>query len=470
MSANYDNNTLHMNFGDENQNEKKPKKGKKIIITVLIIVLALLIVAAGVVFLLPKINNGGQNNNGITGGDTNSVVDETITAKKFNNNLYYVYDSPYSPQNPQDGYFIGNDYYDVSDLVVPYINIDSPSATEVNNKIHTFYDEAVTRFNEYASNKNAYIKVGYKYYLNKNVLSIVIERIEGGNSVPQNTYLTCNYDLVQNKILNFADVYKIGNFSDTSIDPTIKYEIENSSFYKIYGSLFNEETLAASKAATNEDYTNRKNTDDFNYFIDSKGNLVVDINYIITNNGSLKRLLTINKSNEQQPTPERPETNTVETNSVETNTVETNTVEQNVVEPNGVPEQRGVVDANGNLDLSSYEGIYACYFSGTTAIKTEVKFYKENDKWYMDFANRNSYSDDDSGKVTLLPKNELGVNNGNVTFKAPSTTFVGIITFSQEEISIKVDQAALNTNVAPSTITLNVKSNTEMLLATNIED
>ena len=42
MSANYDNNTLHMSFGDDNQNDKKSKKGKnKVIIVILVILLIL---------------------------------------------------------------------------------------------------------------------------------------------------------------------------------------------------------------------------------------------------------------------------------------------------------------------------------------------------------------------------------------------------------------------------------------------
>ena len=82
----------------------------------------------------------------------------------------------------------------------------------------------------------------------------------------------------------------------------------------------------------------------------------------------------------------------------------------------------------------------------------------------MDFANRNNYSGD--SKVTTLRKVELGYNNDAVTFASPDTTFVGTITFTEQEINIKVDQAALNTNITPSTITLNVKANTETLLAT----
>ena len=468
MSANYDNNTLHMNYGDENQKNQKPKKGNKVIIVVvLVLVLVALIAAAIVFFVLPKLNNGNPNNNEIVDTNTNGTGSNNITAKKLNNDLFYVYDSPYLPQNPAEGYFIGNDYYDVNKIVVPYINIESTSATDANNKIHAFYDEAITKYNEYASTKNAFIKVDYKYFMNKNVISVVVEKIEGGNSVPQNTYLTINYDLVNNKVLDYNEVYKLAGFDDTTIDLTAKYETENSSFYKVYGSLFNEESLVVSKDETNKDYINRKNSNEINYFIDSKGNLVIDTNYVIPNNGALRRLLKINKSNEQQPAaPENPNANNVETNSVDNNVVDANNVAENNVEQNGVAEPTGIVDANGNLNLSSYEGIFACYFARTTTIKTEIKIYKEEDKWYMDFANRNNYSNDMSSKVTVLRKVELGYNNGAVTFAAPDTTFVGTISFSEEEINLKVDQAALNTNVTPSTIILNVKANTETLLAT----
>ena len=44
--------------------------------------------------------------------------------------------------------------------------------------------------------------------MNKNVLSIIIEQTEGGNGIAQKQFLTCNYDLVKDKILTFDEIYK----------------------------------------------------------------------------------------------------------------------------------------------------------------------------------------------------------------------------------------------------------------------
>ena len=125
MSANYDNNTLHMSFGDDNQNDKKSKKGKnKVIIVILVILLIALVAVAVVFFVLPRLSGGDplpvMGNN----VSTNEVVTEEIKAQRFNSNLFYVYDSAYTPTNPAEGYFLGNDYHDINEIVVPYININ----------------------------------------------------------------------------------------------------------------------------------------------------------------------------------------------------------------------------------------------------------------------------------------------------------------------------------------------------------
>ena len=471
MSANYDNNTLHMSFGDDNQNDKKSKKGKnKVIIVILVILLIALVAVAVVFFVLPRLSGGDplpvMGNN----VSTNEVVTEEIKAQRFNSNLFYVYDSAYTPTNPADGYFLGNDYHDINEIIVPYININSNEATQVNEKIHSFYDQAVTKYNEYASSKNGYINVDYKYYMNKNVLSIIIEQIEGGNGIAQKQFYTCNYDLVKDKILTFDEVYKSIGFTDETIDLTVKYEIENSSFYKIYGSLFNEETIKTSIDATFEDYSTRKGANAVNYYIDSKGSMLIDMNYVIPNSGVLDRLLVINKANEQKPTPpEQPVQPTQpDPNSVQPiNNVVENSVTENTVDPGEQPT--GIVDRNGNLDLTNYEGFYACYFPRSTAVKTEIRFYKDqsDNKWYMAFANRNSYSNDATSKVVVIAPVELTYSNGVLQFNSNRITFSGTITFNEEDISLKVDQAALSTNITPTVFSYNVKENEASLLAEN---
>ena len=444
MSANYDNNTLHMSFGDDNQNDKKSKKGKnKVIIVILVILLIALVAVAVVFFVLPRLSGGDplpvMGNN----VSTNEVVTEEIKAQRFNSNLFYVYDSAYTPTNPAEGYFLGNDYHDINEIIVPYININSNESTQFNEKIHSFYDQAVTKYNEYASSKNGYINVDYKYYMNKNVLSIIIEQTEGGNGIAQKQFLTCNYDLVKDKILTFDEIYKSIGFTDETIDLTVKYEIENSSFYKIYGSLFNEETIKTSIDATFEDYSTRKGANAVNYYIDSKGSMLIDMNYVIPNSGVLDRLLVINKANEQKPTPpEQPVQPTQpDPNSVQPiNNVVENSVTENTVDPGEQPT--GIVDRNGNLDLTNDEGFYACYFPRSTAVKTEIRFYKDqsDNKWYMAFANRNSYSNDATSKVVVIAPVELTYSNGVLQFNSNRITFSGTITFNEEDISLKVDQ------------------------------
>ena len=468
MGENYDNNTLHMNFGDDNQKDKKSKKGNnKIIIVILVIVMLVLIGAVVAIFLLPKLIGGDPLPTVGNSVVTNDVAAEEIKAQRFNNNLFYVYDSAYTPTNPAEGYFIGNDYHDINQIVVPYININSNEATQLNEKIHSFYDQATSKYNEYASNKTAYITVDYKYYMNKNILSIVIEQIEGGNGIAQNKYFTCNYDLVNNKVLAFDEIYKAIGFTDETIDLTIKYEIENSSFYKIYGSLFNEETLKTSIDATFEDYKTRKEAKDVHYYIDSKGSMLVDINYVIPNNGTLDRLLIVSKANEQKP--EKPDQNSIQQpiNVVQDNSVQDNSVDENIVQPGN--QHSGIVDSNGNLDLTNYEGYYACYFPRANAVKTEIRFYKDesDNKWYMAFANRNSYSDDSSSKVVMIAPVDLIYNNGVVQFNSRNITFSGTITFNEEDIQLKIDQAALSTNITPTVFSYNVKENEASLLAQN---
>lgn len=424
-------------LGNNNGDDKPKKKKPTIIIITAIVLIICIIVACAFVFLESKSNRTTSNNETNTNATSTNITDNNSVneAQETTTSLFYVYDMDYSAQAGEikNGYFGDhNKYYGPELINVPYINLDSNDASVANNTIHDFYNRSIELYNTYASNGNGYVTVDYKYFLNGDILSVVIKQTDGGKQIEDYKYLTFNFNVKTKQKLSFSDIYSIPGFSNSTISPTVKYEISNSKFFETYGSLYNQSNLESSKSATYQDFSNKissnSNIDlgsNISYFLNSKGELEVAINYTIPNYGTLTRLLTINKSNERSEVTSADENNSVK-----------------------------IVDENGNLDLSDYVGYYADVFPSTTSQKDEAYIYKKDDKWYMNYATRKAYSGDDQ-KLVELDDVELKLESNQITFELSSKSFRGKLTINKDgTISIKIDSAENSTNITPETVTL----------------
>ena len=139
---------------------EEKKKGKSMSIMVSIMFLVIIILTVIVSLMARKILDNNM------GSDTKESI-------KLDESLDYVYDASYKLDN----------------IIIPYVNIDSDDAKEVNQELYSLYEELV---NDELKNKT----VNYDSYINDDVLSIVVT-VSGTNE----TY-TYKFDLDTGNVLD----------------------------------------------------------------------------------------------------------------------------------------------------------------------------------------------------------------------------------------------------------------------------
>jgi len=172
---------------NENNVQNQDKKQKKGLSTPLVVVMliAMLIIGIGGGYLLSNNDNlfnknGAQSNN--TNNIENNITEQNKISKKIDENKDWVYNAEYGNNKPVKTINSWNNEVLSSkkELIVPYININSTAGKNANKEIEKLYEEM---YNKYATNINAdenidaktMTNLKYRYYINNNILSVVIE-------------------------------------------------------------------------------------------------------------------------------------------------------------------------------------------------------------------------------------------------------------------------------------------------------
>ena len=121
-------------------------------------VCVLIIVVAAMAALMTGCGASG-NADGQTGTDASGEAGGE-PLKEFGDKPW-VYDAEYEIPIDVESYTTFNELIQVSDLVVPYINIDSPDAKTANEELYGVYEELISRFNENARAAEEYEGSGY---------------------------------------------------------------------------------------------------------------------------------------------------------------------------------------------------------------------------------------------------------------------------------------------------------------------
>lgn len=127
-----------------------------VIITIILGVLVVLMVGY---IVYDKVLN--QNNNSESKENKNSV-------SKLNSSKDWVYDADYDLPTNKESYYGFSDHsklISASDLVVPYINIDSDDAKKANKEIYELYENLIKKFNENLKDEIWFTLVGIKLIL-----------------------------------------------------------------------------------------------------------------------------------------------------------------------------------------------------------------------------------------------------------------------------------------------------------------
>jgi hypothetical protein len=167
-----------------------------------------------------------ETNNGSSVITTSQITEPSVQSmiEKEDSKKDWVYDANYNKEVSTESYTtnFGETYF-VKDIVVPYININSPDAIKANVEIEKIFNTAIKVFNEGTKDKLSYVDdCSYKVYINDKVLSVVITLGTGATDVIYPNYHTYNFDLTTGKIMSFEDIYSIAGFTATDVNSKIK--------------------------------------------------------------------------------------------------------------------------------------------------------------------------------------------------------------------------------------------------------
>lgn len=126
-----------------------------------------------------------------------------------------------------DDYVFTKDIYEYNDYSVselPYINIKGDKIREINNDL-------INQYYEIVEFKEKMMK--YDYYINDNILSLIIKiyYLESPDSFP--TLLIYNIDIDNGNILNNREVLSIFGISSSDVDENIRNEIKEYYNYEL---------------------------------------------------------------------------------------------------------------------------------------------------------------------------------------------------------------------------------------------
>lgn len=236
--------------------------------------------------------------------EDNGSSSNIVNSIKIDSTKDYVYDSDYKIETKKDSYSIGNNVFKSSDIVVPYVNINSGDAKKVNNELYNLYSNLIEKYNINSESGVSYNTVDYKVYKNSNVLSIVIITTTGGTDVPINNYYTYSFNTNNGKLLSFSDAYIFVGFSDTNIDEKVKSSITLVMSDKLKGmKTYNVDTGDGSyyPEGTNFDTYNNESFDNYKssinnnikfYIENNKLNVVVTLS-IPAGRGNFDTIITV---------------------------------------------------------------------------------------------------------------------------------------------------------------------------------
>ena len=209
----------------------------------LMILIVILLIAAVVVGALVGYNRAAQN-------DKKNNIDSR-SATKLDDSKDYVYDADYTSlytnsitefdrgfnytTNDQDSFYtieetemtveISHEKQELSDLKVPYININSYDAGVANSELKELYKEYASRFEgcaidvKYKGGHGCALILTYKVYKYKDILSVLV--INGGTATApvELKYTTYNFDLkTGNKITYDEVITRLGYDKNTLLD------------------------------------------------------------------------------------------------------------------------------------------------------------------------------------------------------------------------------------------------------------
>lgn len=171
---------------------------------------------------LPTTNNQITENNELELPIEGNQVTETKTINK-------VY------QDKELVYSLYNQFASEYSYSIPYININSPEASQINKEIEEYYKPLMEQSmkNEQENLAVPAVKIKYYSYLNNNILSLLIVDV---NNVDASSYKVYNLDVYIGKQITNLDIINAKNITETKLLNSLKTAYKEK-FEELYGEM-----------------------------------------------------------------------------------------------------------------------------------------------------------------------------------------------------------------------------------------
>lgn len=246
-------------------------------LVIITIILGVLVVLMGGYIVYDKVLN--QNNN----SESKENKESKNSVSKLNNSKDWVYDADYDLPTNKESYYGFSDHsklISASDLVVPYINIDSDDAKKANKEIYELYENLIKKFNENLKDEIWFTLVEYKTYTNDNIISVVITTESSGTGPTTYDYYTYNFNLNNGKLLSYKEAYNITGFTESNIEDKV-IRVITDALMEIY--------LGSTEEKYSDFYTdNNKNSNNYKTSVDND-----TIRFFIDENKKLNIIVTL---------------------------------------------------------------------------------------------------------------------------------------------------------------------------------
>lgn len=278
-----------------NMKESNEKSSKKRMIALILISIVCVVAILEAVYIILFSEDGSLEN--MTMSVTNTIeVDEKELLKDnfqsiFKNNIVSNVDTTSILKKDNKYNLVYSSYekvenssgkYDL-DIQIPHINIDSDEVNRINNDIDKIFKSKAEKILDENNNvENVVYNVKYVAYVNKDILSLVIQCTLKEEGSPQRIIMkTYNYNLTTGITLNIDDLAEHKQLTKNTIETKIKEEIKSQ--ISMEQSLIEAGYTVFNRYIDSEIY---KYENISNMFLDEKNNLYIIFAYGNNNNTS----------------------------------------------------------------------------------------------------------------------------------------------------------------------------------------
>ena len=218
--------------------------------------------------------------------DKTIIYDDPVSKEdsiKIDSSKDYVYDASYDFDFLKDSYYANGRLINKSDIVVPYININSDAAKAANEEIAKLYNDLGETYNDATEREIFYRVSKYDAYVVDNIVSVIITVTAGGTDVPIDYYYTYNFSLKDGHLLSYSDVFTAAGIDFNNISSRVQKTVT---------------AIMQDRLKNLKDHT--KDTGDGAYYpegtnFDTYNNESYE-NYVVSvNNGTIKYFIDSNK-------------------------------------------------------------------------------------------------------------------------------------------------------------------------------